>query len=607
VRGRFGFVLSEEPGTPDVYVGPETLRLAMDGDRVLVRVLPEGSGGGRAPAARGGGARRSGEILKVLQRARDTVVGVFQRLRGADVLMPEIGGEPVKVLDRGGLSPKEGELAVVKVTAWPDASRGAAGVLNEILGLRDEPGVDVKAIVRKYELPEAFPADVLQEARGFGDEVPEAALAGRTTYFHVPVFTIDGADAKDFDDAVSLEPAPSGGWRLGVHIADVAHYVREGGPLDEEAFRRGTSVYLVDRVVPMLPHQLSDDLCSLRPDRLRLTLSCVMDIDAEGRVTDARLLETAIKSARRFTYEEVEDILRGGDAPSPPDVLRDVKAMGGLARLLREKRFRRGSLDFDFPEPQAFLDADGRPLDIRRRIRLESHRLIEEFMLLANETVAGLMKDFPFLYRVHEKPDKEKLGKMKDTLRAVGVAVPQGLEEGRSDALQKLLAAVEDLPVKPMVHTMVLRSMKQAVYSPQNAGHFGLASPLYTHFTSPIRRYPDLCVHRIVKQRLHNRLNLERQAQWKRSLPHVCARTSGRERLAQEAERESLDLKRVQLMRKRVGESFDGIVSGVTAFGFFVQLREVFVEGLVHVSNLRDDHYVYDELHARLMGRRTGP
>jgi len=596
LRGKFGFVLSEQPGLSDLYVDGETLRLAMNGDRVLARVTS-------GPADK----RRAGQIVKVLERARDTVVGVYKRVRNADLLMPESGAEAVRILDKKGHFPKEDDLVAVRITQWPTAAEWAGGDLIEVIGRRGQKDVDVKVLVWKHGLPAGFPPAAEADAQAFGNEVPESALAGRTTFFHTPVFTIDGADAKDFDDAVSLEELPGGAARLGVHIADVSHYVKEDSALDEEALKRGTSVYLVDRVIPMLPHHLSDNLCSLRPNVLRLTLSCVMDIDANGHVTNARVMESAIKSVRRFTYEEVEGILSersvNGDSP---DVIDTVERMGELARVLRQRRFGRGSLDFDFPEPQVKLDASGFPIEIGKRERLESHRLIEEFMLLANEAVARLMSKGPFIYRVHAKPEGEKLTKLKETLQSVGVPVPPGLDDGRSQAFQKILASVEDQPTEPMVNMMVLRSLKQAVYSTENLGHFGLASTCYTHFTSPIRRYPDLIVHRLVRESLRHQSTPERQVHWRRELPPMASHCSQRERLAQDAERESLELKRVQFMEKHVGSSFDGVVSSVTAFGIFVQLTEIFVEGLVHITNLRDDYYVYDEVRHALRGRRTG-
>ena len=592
LKGKFGFVLSEDPKLGDVMVQGETLKLAMDGDRVRARVTSKPDE-----------ARRSGEIVQVLVHARQSVVGTFRRLGNLPVVIPEDDGTPVHLADLQSHVPHVGDIVIARIQSWATPKEAARAVLTEVLGPRDAPGVDLQTLIRKSELPDAFPAEAVKEADTWGTEVSESAWRGRETFFDRRVFTIDGADAKDFDDAVSLEPLPNG-WRLGVHIADVAHYVEEGGALDREARRRSTSVYLSGTVLPMLPFPLSDNLCSLRPDRVRLTLSCLMDIDRQGNVTGARILESAIQSARRFTYDEVETILNGGLPENvTPEIASDVRNMGALARLLRAKRFGRGSLDFDFPEPEVVTGLDGKPFDIRRRERLEAHRLIEDFMLLANEAVARHMKSHPFLYRIHETPDPAKLEKLKKSLELLGIRIPKHLDPKHPATLQSVIKASEGTPYRAMVHLMVLRSLKQAVYSPDNKGHFGMASACYTHFTSPIRRYPDLIVHRILKERLHGRYQ---EARWKKELPGIAAHASRRERVAVDAEREYLDLQKVRLMESRVGETFAGVISSVTNFGFFVQLNEFFVEGLVHVTSLGNDYYVYDEARMMLRGRRTG-
>lgn len=592
LKGKFGFVLSEDSKAGDVLVQGPSLRLAMGGDRVRARVTSP-------PDA----LRRSGEITEVLVHSRQTVVGTFRRMGNLAVLVPEDEGAMVHLLDLQSLVPHVGDIVTARIRTWATDKDAATGVLTEVLGPRDAPGVDLKSLIRKYELPDAFPQEVAAEADARGTEVPESAWKGRETFFDRNVFTIDGADAKDFDDAVSLERRPVG-WRLGVHIADVAHYVREGAALDQEAYRRGTSVYLSGTVIPMLPFPLSDNLCSLRPDRVRLTLSCIMDIDRHGEVVDARVLESAIRSARRFTYEEVETILTGGMPPNvTPGIAEDVREMGALARMLREKRFGRGSLDFDFPEPEVVTGLDGRLVDIRRRGRLEAHRLIEDFMLLANESVARHMKHHPFLYRIHETPDPAKLEKLQKSLEVLGMKMPRHIDPSHPQVLQQVIKSSEGTSVQAMVHLMVLRSLKQAVYSAVNKGHYGLASACYTHFTSPIRRYPDLIVHRVVKERLQEQY---REAHWKKELPLIAAHTSKRERVAVDAEREYMDIQKVRLMESRVGETFTGVISSVTNFGFFVQLNEFFVEGLVHVTNLGNDYFVFDEARMILRGRRSG-
>lgn len=592
LKGKFGFVLSEDPKAGDVMVQGESLKLAMNGDRVRAQVMS-------LPTAE----RRSGDIVQVLTRAHETVVGAFRRLGNLPVVVPDDEGAMVHLADLQSFVPHVGDIVTARIRTWPTAKEAATGVLTEVLGPRDAPGVDLQSLIRKYELPDAFSPAVSAEAAAYGEAVPESAWKSRETFFDHRVFTIDGADAKDFDDAVSLEHI-SEGWRLGVHIADVAHYVNEGSALDGEAYRRGTSVYLSGTVIPMLPFPLSDNLCSLRPDCVRLTLSCIMDINRDGQVVHERIVESAIRSARRFTYEEVENILKGGVTPNvTPEIASDVREMGALARMLREKRFARGSLDFDFPEPEVITDLLGRPNDIRRRLRLESHRLIEDFMLLANESVARYMKDHPFLYRIHETPDPAKMEKLQKSLEVLGVRVPRHIDPKHPSALAHVIRASAGTPLQPLVHLMVLRSLKQAVYSPTNKGHYGLASACYTHFTSPIRRYPDMIVHRILKERLHHRY---REAVWKMELPVICAHTSKRERLAVDAEREYLDIQKVRLMESRIGETFTGVISSVTNFGLFVQLTEFFVEGLVHVTSLGNDFFIFDEARMILRGRRSG-
>lgn len=594
-KGRVGFVLSEEPGQTDVLIQGASLRLAMAGDRVRVRLQGTAEG-----------ARRLGEIIEVVSHARQTFVGLFRRVQEGPILVSEDDESIVRLTDLQGLAPHEGDVAVARIVSWPLPNRPAEGVLIELIGPRDEPGADLRILIRKHELPDVFPPEAEAEAAAYGEEVPPSAWEGREVLFEKRIFTIDGADAKDFDDAVSIESLNGSGWRLGVHIADVSYYVRPGTALDEEAYRRGTSVYLTGNVLPMLPFALSDNLCSLRPNVPRLTLSCEMDILPDGRVAGRRVFESVIRSAKRFTYEEVEEITNGA-SPSGLSraIIDDVREMAKVSRLVRAQRMSRGSLDFDFPEPYIVTDVRGRPVDIKKRERLNSHRLIEDFMILANESVAEHMRSLPFLYRIHEKPDLQKMEKLQKTLTAVGVPIPAGLGSGKPSILQKLLRSVEGKPVQSLVQTMSLRSLKQAVYSEVNAGHFGLGSACYTHFTSPIRRYPDLTVHRLLRERIRGELSLDRQRVWTRELPAIARECSHRERKAVDAEREFIDVQRVRFMENRVGEEFTGVVSGVAAFGFFVQLAEAFVEGLVRVADL-DDYYVFQEDRLALVGKRTG-
>ncbi len=594
VKGKFGFVLSEDPKVGDVLVQGPSLQLAMEGDRVRARVT-----------SISGDPRRSGVIVEVLKRAHQTVTGSFQRQGNRAVVMSDKNQSVVQILDMGKFSPKVGDMIVVRVTRWPTDTKGAAGALIEVLGARDTPGVDLEVVVRNYELAQKFSAEAEKEAASLGADVPESLWKSpsRELFFDKRVFTIDGADAKDFDDAVSLEPI-NDGWRLGVHIADVAEYVREKTTLDTEARARGTSVYFTGSVLPMLPFPLSDGLCSLRPDCVRLTLSCVMDINRDGQVFNYRVVESAIRSAKRFTYNQVEEILKGSKpADLDPLIADDVVKMGELARLLREKRFARGSLDFDFPEPYISIGADGRPTDIQTRERLEAHKLIEDFMLLANETVARHMRERPFIYRIHESPDPARLEKLQKSLETMGLGIPPHADITKPSTLGAILKSAEGSPRQPLVHLLVLRSLKQAVYAPVNKGHYGLASECYTHFTSPIRRYPDLLVHRLLKERIHG---LNRADYWTQELTPLAAHCSKCERVAVEAEREFLDVQKTRFMEPHVGEEFEGLVTSVTNFGFFVQLTKYFVEGLVHVTSLGDDYFIYDENRLTLTGRRSG-
>lgn len=593
-KGKFGFVLSEDPNVGDVMIQGHSLALAMPNDRVRARVKSVAPDG-----------RRSGDIISVLERANKTFVGTFKRMGNMAVVASDDNDTYVRILDMKNFSPKVGEMAVVEITKWPETHKVAGGTLKEILGSRDTPGVDLQTVIRKHGLPQDFPEDAAHEADSFGEDVPETAWMGtsREVMFNHRVFTIDGEDAKDFDDAVSIEPLPNG-WRLGVHIADVAQYVQEGKPLDVEAEHRGTSVYMAGTVIPMLPFPLSDGLCSLRPDTVRLTLSCIMDIDRGGHVGKYRIVESVIRSSKRFTYNEVEKILKG-ENPSDLDshIIEDVRTMGALARLIRKNRFSRGSLDFDFPEEHIVNDLDGRPIDIKERERLEAHRLIEDFMVLANETVATHMSSHPFLYRIHEMPDPARIEKLSKSLEILGVPLARHKELTKPAALAAVLSTTEGKPIQPLVHLMVLRSLKQAVYSPTNKGHFGLASKCYTHFTSPIRRYPDLIVHRILKEYLHN---MHRKKHWSENLTRLCEHASQRERLAVDAEREFIAVQKVRLMQSHVGETFMGTITSVTNFGFFVQLDQFFVDGLVHVTNLGNDYFIFNEHRMMLTGRRSG-
>jgi len=571
-KGRFAFLISEREGEPDVYLKGSTLRLAMDGDRVAARVFFD----------RGG--KRAGEIVRVLERARTVVVGELRRAGQFWALIPEGGSESDALQVTGaakGVALSERALASLRIERWPTEERGAGGVVEKILGDPRDPKARAAAVVAARDIPVEFPDDVLAEAAALPKDPAPADWDGRPELFDLPLFTIDGADAKDFDDAVSLEELDGGRFRLGVHIADVARYVTKGSPLDREAVRRGTSVYLPGTVIPMLPPGLSDHLCSLRPDVPRLTLTCWIELDARGTAHGAKVEETVIRSWRRFTYEEVQAVLDGGDvARVAPEARASLLRMGPLAKALTAMRLRRGALDLNSPEYKVECAPDGTPVSVSKRARLDSHRLIEEFMLAANEAVARTLSKAraPFLRRLHENPDPAKLEELQEELGKLGIRANTSLVAHPVEGLQSLLAAAAGHPFEETANIQVIRSLKLATYSPRPGGHFGLASKDYCHFTSPIRRYPDLFVHRALKGLFRGKPRAHAEGIDVESLARRC---SERERLAAEAERKAVDLARVQLLGRAVGREFLGVVVNATSAGLFVALPESGAIGLL--------------------------
>jgi ribonuclease R len=599
-RGGAGFLIPED-GSPDVFIAGQSLNTALDGDRVVVRL-----------ERRQRSDRPEGKVIRVLERSRTTVVGAYHGIRAGrgkrsshGFVVPHDSKLPwdVFVAPGGAGAAKEGDVVVVRITDWGSEHRGPTGEVEEVLGRTGAPGVDVLAIIRGHELPTDFPPDV--EAAAVEVErigLSDVAVSGREDLRSSLVITIDPADARDHDDALSIERV-GGVWRVGVHIADVAHYVEEGGIIDREAEQRGTSIYLVDRVVPMLPHPLSSGICSLVPDTDRLALSVVIDVDDDGGVRGSRFLRSVIRSRHRLSYEAAQAVL---DERASIDVETDeaIRNLSALARQLRDARSHRGSLDFDLPEARVVLGESGEPTDIQRVERLEAHRLVEDFMLLANEVVArhGRGASGSFMYRVHERPDTARMEQLRDFLATFGHRLGGRRGEPSPKDLQHVLNAAEGRPEESLVSTVVLRSMKQARYSEENLGHFGLASRAYTHFTSPIRRYPDLVVHRLIAG-----LFIDGREPWlgEDRLAELARTCSERERLAVTAERDSKDLKKVEFMSRHAGGEFDGTIAGVRAFGFFVLLDAFFVEGLVHVSALADDYYLFVEEQYALVGERT--
>ena len=607
-----GYAFLIQPDGDDVFIPAENLNGAMHRDRVVVRLL------GRAR----GGRKAEGEVIRILERANRELVGRLEWQGG------EAGYGFVTPVDQrvfwdvfipqGQLGDaRPGDMVVVEITRWPERRRGPEGRVVRVLGPAEAPGVDVAAIVAKAGLRVEFPPAALAQAEQVPEKVSARDRRGRRDLRDWLIVTIDGADAKDLDDAVSLQRLPEGGeavWRLGVHIADVSHYVAEGSPLDLEARRRATSVYLVDRVLPMLPPRLSNGICSLNPRVDRLTVTVLMDFDAQGRRVGYEIFPSVIRTRHRLTYEGVQQMLEGD--PGDPevralreahqDVLPMLEDMARLSARLAARRERRGSIDFDIAEVKVVLDEQGMPRELLRRERTVATRIIEEFMIAANETVAEHChwRQVPFIYRVHEEPDPDEVEELAAFLTILGYRLPPR-RKLHPRQFQEVLKQVEGRPEEYLVNAVVLRTMKRARYATEALGHFGLAARFYCHFTSPIRRYPDLVVHRIVKElALRGSLPAQRVEELEAILPEIADHCSQQERLAEEAERESVDLKKVQFMADKVGETYKGIISGVTSFGLFVTLPNL-VEGLVHVSTLTDDYYHYEEKLYSLVGERT--
>jgi len=584
-----------DAGGPDVFIPGDRLGGAMDGDHVVARI--EERPRGRSP---------EGSVARVVERARQTVVGTLHRQKKASFIVPldrRLHRE-VLISRSDGSDAADGDVVVVRLLSFGDARTRPSGSIERVLGPLSDPGVDVLAIAHGYELALEFPAEVVRAAEDAAAERaadPGPARIDRTALL---TFTIDPADAKDHDDALSVEARANGLWEVGVHIADVSHFVRPGEPVDDEALARGTSVYLVDRAIPMLPAVLSSDVCSLLLEAPRFALSLFMTMDSHGRVHERRYERTTIRCRHGLAYEEAQAVLDGRGSAGP-DLDAALRTLDDLARGIRADRDRRGALDLDLPEAYVVLDREGLPLDIQRRERLESHRLIEDFMVLANEVVASdlVAHELPGLFRVHEPPGPEKIADLADVLAPLGLEVPRRKSLKPSD-MQKLLQAGRSPEERALISNLVLRTLTKARYDPENLGHFGLASGGYAHFTSPIRRYPDLVTHRAIAAAFCDGPPLpEGTAE---GLQAVADWSSQREQGAEEAERATVALKKVEFMERHLGDVFTGKVSGVAPFGIFVTLEEYFVDGLVHVSSLEDDYYRYSPKDYALVGERRG-
>lgn len=596
----FGFLIPDEEGQKDVFIPSNCMNGAINGDKIAVKVTREDTNT----------KKREGEVVEVIERNTSQVVGVYEDSRNFGFVISEDTriSRDIYIPKRDRNGAKDGDVVMVKITKWPEGQRKPEGVVTEVLGRKGDRGIDILMIIKKLGLPEEFSEKVLRFADGISEEIDEEEYKGRRDLRDLRMVTIDGEDAKDLDDAVSIEKLENGNYRLGVHIADVTHYVKENNPLDKEALKRATSVYLIDRVIPMLPRKLSNGICSLNPKVDRLTLSCFMEIDSKGKIVNHEITESVIKTNERMTYTDVTKILKDNDEEliKKYDYLyEDFKMMEELCNILRAKRTRRGAIDFEIAEAKIILNELGKPIEIKPYEREIANRMIEEFMLAANETVAEHMfwTHLPFVYRIHENPDEEKLAKFKEFIYNLGYTI-HWTEEIRPKSFQEILEKVKGKNEETVVSTLLLRSMMQARYAPECAGHFGLAAQYYCHFTSPIRRYPDLQIHRIIKEHLHGKIDEKRANKLKNIVGFAAKQSSEMERKAQDAEREVDDLKKAEYMKDKIGEEFEGIISSVTSFGLFVELPST-IEGLVHITDLDDDYYIFNESHLSLIGERT--
>jgi len=598
----FGFILPEDHELEDVFIPPDAIGGAMHGDRVVARMHKRHVSGKAV----------EGEIIRVVTRANTKVVGTFESSRNFGFVLPDdrrIGRDIFVPKDEFN-GAKSGSKVVVEIIEWPQKQKSAEGRIVEVLGKQGDPGIEILSIIKDNNLPTEFPPEVEKAAERVPNTISDEDLLGRRDLRDLTIVTIDGDDAKDLDDAVHVERMKNGHYLLSVHIADVSHYVRENTPLDNEARTRGTSVYLVDRVLPMLPPRLSNGICSLNAGEDRLALSAQMEIDGRGQVVNHDIFPSVIRVTTRLTYNIVRKIIADHDEElrdKYADLVAPLEEMERLCRILRDRRLRRGAIDFDFPEIKVKLDDEGHPIAIEKRIRSIAESIIEEFMLVANETVAEHMHwlGIPSMFRVHEEPDEEKMARLNVLLGNFGQHLPK-TQEIRPMALQKVLSKIAGRPEERIISTVMLRSLKQARYDAENLGHFGLAATYYTHFTSPIRRYPDLILHRLIRETFSTGdISAKRRQKLSTMLPEIALHSSERERAAANAERATVDLKKVEYMAQFVGEEFEGIINGVTAFGFFVEIPNG-IEGLVHVSSLDDDYYQYAEEQYALIGERTG-
>lgn len=596
----FGFLISQDKERADIFIPAENMNGAMNGDKVIVNITRR----------KQGDKREEGEVLRILERSNTTIVGTFEDNKSFGFVVPDDHkiGYDIFIPKAKTKGAKTNQKVVVEITTWPEPRRNPEGKVLEVLGYLSEKGTDILSIIRQFDLPEEFPKPVKRIAEEIEQEIDPEEAKRRVDLRDLNTFTIDGFDAKDIDDAVSIEIKENGNYKLGVHIADVSHYVKTNSILDKEAYKRGNSVYLIDRVIPMLPTELSNGICSLNPNVERFCLSVFMEIDKNGKVIDNQIVEGLMTSKQRLEYDDVSDLLENDDKEAKEklkNVADDLKLMEELTHILYAKRERRGSIDFEFPEAKIILDEKGIPVEIRKEERRIANKLIEEFMLVCNETIGErfFWSDIPFLYRTHGEPSPERIASFSKLIYNFGYTL-KGEQEIHPKELQLLTKEIKGKKEEALISTLMLRSMKKAIYSSEPAIHFGLAADYYSHFTAPIRRYSDLIVHRIIKDHINGRLNQKMYTSLEKKLPEIADQTSMTEKRAEEAEREVEDMKKAQYMSKFIGDEFEGIISSLTNFGMFIQLENT-IEGLVHFNNMLDDYYDFDEENYYIIGERT--
>lgn len=600
----YGFLITEE-GSEDVFISQKNMGIALHKDIVKVQLYAKSQSSGRS---------REGQVIEIIKRSRTNIVGTYTKSKNYGFVVPDNMKitRDLFIPSKAHKKAKSGQKVVAQIVFWEDERTNPEGEIIEILGFPDDPGVDVISLVKDFDLPTDFSVAIENEAAQIPETIPKEELKRRLDLRKEVCFTIDPVDAKDFDDAISIKKigfAGRKGYELGVHIADVSHFVRPKSKLDKEAFGRATSIYLVDRVIPMLPERISTKICSLRPHEDRLTFSCIMEINKAGDVVKYKVEETVINSKRRFTYEEVQSAIDKAD--KSVDFYPEIKMMHDLSKILTKKRAQQGSLDFNIPEVRVELNANGEPIAINKRERTDSNRLVEEFMLLANQTVtehvAGMAdrekRVPPFIYRIHDEPDQTKIEDFRKFVKALGYPLDPN-KKITTKLFGEYLKGLAGIPEQGLIENLMLRSMMKAKYSTDNVGHFGLAFKNYTHFTSPIRRYPDLEVHRTLKK-YKNPFDFQYYQNQKSHLDTISKKSSEQELVALEAERESIKLKKVEYMQRHLGDEFDAVISGVVAFGIFAEITDILVEGLIHISDLDDDYYFHDEKKHQLVGERN--